>query len=183
MKNYINRIIGIILLIGSTFSCSSDLDFDQANDLKLQPTVVGNFSYFNIAAADFVGDDGSQRNIQFDNQEFDVFRDRNLNSYLQKADFHFEITNTINRAYTLMVLLQDENNQTLDSILFTIPAYTGSNNTITRTEVFENQRLELLKRARKMEFLIAMSPGPALNKNSTGNLILRSSATVYLEIQ
>ena len=183
MKKYLNRLIGFILLIGCSFSCSSDLNFDQANDLKLKPTYVGNFSYFNVPATTFVGNDGSQLDLAFDDQEFDVFRDEYLNDYLQRADFYFEINNTINRAYTLTIVLMTENDEALTTIQFVVPAYTGTPNTITRTEVFENARLGLLKSARKMGFLIAMAPGPALNKNSTGNLILRSNATAYLEIQ
>ncbi|MFA9187652.1 hypothetical protein AAGV33_05315 [Flavobacterium sp. FBOR7N2.3] len=183
MKKYLNRLIGFVLLIGCSFSCSSDLDFDQANDLKLKPTFVGNFSYFDAPATAFVANDGSEYDLAFDNQDFDVFRDKYLNDYLQRADFYFEINNTINRAYTLTIILMTENDEALTTIRFNVPAYSGTPNTITRTEIFENARLDLLKSTRKMGFQIAMAPGPALDKNSTGNLILRSNATAYLEIQ
>lgn len=183
MKKYLNRLIGFILLIGCSFSCSSDLNFDQANDLKLKPTFIGNFSYFNVPATAFVGNDGSQLDLSFDDQEFDVFRDKYLNEYLQRADFYFEINNTINREYTLTIVLLTENDETLTTIKFDVQAYSGATNVLARTEVFENTRLDLLKRTRKMRFQIVMAAGPALNKNSTGNLILRSSATAYLEIR
>lgn len=183
MKNYLHKICCSVLLLVCSFSCSSDLDFNQANDLKLNPVVVGNFSHFDVPATAFVANDGSEYNVATDSQEFDVFRNKYFNSYLQKADFYFEINNTVIRAYTLSVVLMDANNTVLETIKFNVPAYSGSNNVVTRTEIFENTRLNLLKKATKIGFLITMLPGPALDKNSTGSLVLRSSATVYLQIQ
>ena len=52
-----------------------------------------------------------------------------------------------------------------------------------QTESFENTKLDLLKRARRMMFVIRMGAGPALNENSLGSLKLRSSATAYLVIE
>ena len=182
-KNYLLKILCFVLLIGSSFSCSSDLNFDQVNDLKLKPVVVGNFSYFDIPASSFVTDNGSEYNWVYDDEEFDVFRDKYFNSYLQRADFYFEINNTISRAFVLNINLYDENDAILTTIAFNIPAYSGSTNVIKRTEIFENARLDLLKRTRKMSFFMTLVPGAPLNQNSPGNLVLRSSATVYLEIQ
>ncbi|MEN9908177.1 MAG: hypothetical protein RLZZ540_1326 [Bacteroidota bacterium] len=183
MKNYYLNRICLALILMCSLSCTSDLDFNQASDLKLTPVIVGNFSHFDIPAPAFIADDGSEYDLAFDDEEFDVFRDKYLNSYLQRADFYFEINNTINRAFSLTVVLSDANNNPLSTIKFDIPAYSGSTNTVTRTEIFKNARLDLLKRATKIGFLIAKAPGPALNQNSPGSLVLRSSATVYLAIQ
>ena len=183
MKNYLHKICCIVLLIVCSFSCSSDLDFNQANDLKLEPVVVGNFSHFDVPATAFVASDGSEYDLAFDDQEFDVFRDKYLKSYLQKAEFYFEINNSIKRSFEFSIVLMDANDTALETIPFDIPAYSGTSNIITRTEIFENKRLDLLKSAKKIGFVIAMDPGTALDQNSTGSLILRSSATVYLEIQ
>ncbi len=168
-----------------SFSCSSDLDFNQVNDLKIEPVVEGNFSYFDAPATAFVASNGSERLWGYDDQDFDVFRDKYFNSYLQRADFYFEINNTINRAFSLSIVLFDGNDNPLTTIKINVPAYSGSTNVITRTEIFQNTRLDLLKSTRKMRFLVELVPGsgPALNQNSTGNLVLRSSATVYLAIQ
>lgn len=184
MKNcYLIRWVCCALLVVSSYSCSSDLDFNQVNDLKVEPVVVGNLSYFDVPATAFVADDGSEYNWGYDDQEFDVFRDKYFNSYLQRADFNFEINNTVNRAFSLSIVLFDINNTVLTTMRFDVPAYSGSNNIVSRTEIFQNARLELLKKSRKMRFLIELKPGPALNRNSTGSIVLRSGATVYLAIQ
>lgn len=181
MKKYsFNKICYLLLFVGCCFSCSSDLDFNQANDLKLEPVVVGNLSRFSIPANAFLG----ANSVLMNAQDFDVFRDRHLNDYLKKADLHFEIDNTIARNFVLDIDFTDAKDQVLTTIHFDIPAYTGSENTVTQTEIFENAQLSLLKSAEIMKFRIQMPPGSApLVPNSPGNLQLRSSATLYLEIE
>lgn len=181
--NLLNRISKILVFAFLFISCSSDLDFDQVNDLKLEPVFVANLAYFDVAANQFT-DNGSEQQIAFDVQEFDAFRKKFFRDNLVKAEFDFEIENTVNRAFTLNLLLLDDNNQILQTLIFAIPAYSGGSNVIKYpTEVFENQRLELLKQTTKVGFLVRMASGPPINENSSGNLKLRSGATVYLEIE
>ncbi|WP_243416295.1 hypothetical protein [Flavobacterium sp. HTF] len=163
-------------------SCSSDLDFDQVNDLKLKPVVVANLAHFNVPASQLRDDGGTH--IAFDAREFDVFKDKFFTEDLLKAEFDFEIENTIDRAFDLQLLLLNANDETLETISFPVPAYTGSPNVIKYpTEVFENQRLELLKQTVKIGFVLIVATGPPLNEDSTGNIKLKSSATAYLEIE
>ena len=182
MKKY-HKLTLLVSLLLSLFSisCSSDLDYNQVNNFKMKPVIVANLTYFDIAANKFV-DNGIEQKVAFDAQDFDVFRDSFFRDNLKRADFYFEITNTINRDFTLSIVLLDINDQPLYVIPFTIPAYNGTPKTITQTEIFENAKLDLLKKSRRMGFVVAMAPGPALNANSQGSLKLRSSATVYLEI-
>lgn len=183
MKAYlINRFFGIVILTLLTFSCSSDLDFNQVNDLKLEPIIVGNLSYFNIPAKDFV-DNGMERTVSFDAENFDVFRDSFLQNNLKRADFFFEVTNTINRAYFFDLILLDQNDQVLYTIRIDVPASADVPIIIKKTEVFENAKLDLLKATKRMEFLLVMNPGPALTENSLGSIKLRSSATAYLSVE
>lgn len=180
-KNYLHRICLAVVLMCS-FSCSSDLDFDQANDLKSKPVIVGNLSQLQVFASDFIADDGSEKTFVLDDQNFDVFRDKYFTSYLQRADFFFETTNTIGRDYVLQIILLDQNEQRLLTVVLDVPTSTDENNTIKQTEIFENARLDLLKRARTMRFLITMKSAVA-RATGEGSITLRSSATVYLEIQ
>jgi len=184
MKLYfLKRFSTTVLLSVLFFSCSSDLDFDQTNDLKLEPVFVANLAYFDIAANQFV-DNGTEQQIAFDQQNFDIFKEKFFKDNLAKAEFNFEIDNTVNRAFTLNILLLNDNDQILQTITLAIPAYSGTSNVIKYpTEVFENQRLDLLKQSRKLGFVILMAPGPPLTANSTGSLKLRSGATAYMVIE
>ncbi|MEL1255322.1 hypothetical protein AAEO57_16145 [Flavobacterium sp. DGU38] len=172
----------LLVLVFLSFSCSSDLDFDQIDNLKLEPVVVANLTYFNIQAKEFV-DNGNENSIAFDAQDFNPFRNSLMREDLIKAEFNFEITNTINRAYKIDLVLIDAQNNTIETLSFNVPAYSGSTTVLNFTEVFENQRLVNLKRLQKIGFVITMAAGPPLTENSPGNLKLRSAGTLNFDIE
>ncbi|MFE3869389.1 hypothetical protein ACFX5E_15095 [Flavobacterium sp. LS2P90] len=177
-----NRILLLLIISLFSFSCSSDLDFNQANDLKIEPVFISNLAYFDIPAHEFVTN-GVERSIIVDSPTVDVFNDAFLKNHLTRADLSFEIDNTINRAYTLDIILRDKNNQPLYTINFNVPAYTGAANLVTKKEIFENANLDLLKSTTKMTFFIKMLSGSLLNENSVGSIKLRSGVTAYLIVQ
>lgn len=177
----LNNIPKLLLLVFLSFSCSSDLDFNQVDDLKLEPVFVANLTYFDVPANAFV-DNGNEQSVVFDAQDFNPFKNSILRDDLVKVQFDFEITNTIARAYRIDLNLINKNNQTIETLTFNVPAYSGTANTHNFSEVFENQRLTLLKTTAKISFGITMAPGTPLTETSPGNLKLRSGATLYLEI-
>lgn len=174
-----NKFLGIFILSIFSLSCSSDLDFNQVNDLKLEPVLVANLATFDVQANEFVIG-GIEQNVAGDVLNFDVFRDSFLTDTLTRADFFFEIDNTINRAYKVNLYLLDANNNPLYTIPFDIPANTVG---ITKTEIFQNTKLDILKKTIKIGFVITMYPGPALSESSLGSLKLRSSATLYFVVE
>jgi len=181
MKSAFYKVIKIVILSLLFSSCSSDLDFGQIDDLKLEPAFVANLAYFDIPANKLIDDGGNQ--VVDDSRGFDVFKDKFFNDHLRKAEFNFEIENTIDRAFVVSLQLLDANDQVLQTLIFPVPAYRGTANVIKfPTEVFENQRLDLLKKTVKIGFKIAISQGTPLNSQSLGNLKLKSSATAYLII-
>lgn len=180
--NLINRISIILFLSVLFISCSSDLDFNQVKDLKLEPVFVANLAYFDVPATQLANSGGGQ--VIFDEQEFDAFKDKFFRDNLKKAEFDFEINNTIIRAFTVDMVLLDASGKILETDSYSIPAYSGTTNIIKYpTEVFENQRLDLLKKTVKIAFFVRMAPGPALDQNSTGSLKFRSGGTVYMVIE
>ncbi|MFD2938694.1 hypothetical protein [Flavobacterium notoginsengisoli] len=182
IPNSKRSLLSTILCAFLFFSCSSELDFDQIKDLKLEPVVVANLAYFDIPANQLIDDGGT--NIVYDVRNFTVFRDKFFNERLKKAEFDFEIENTIERTFALNMLLMNDQNEILQTISFTVPAYTGSSNVIKYpTEVFENERLDLLKQTTKIGFVVLIAAGDPLNSQSLGSLKLRSSATAYLVIE
>jgi len=177
------RIFKFLSLAFLFSSCASDLDIDQINNIKLEPVFVANLAFFDVPANKFI-DDGSAQEIAVDVQPFKVFKENFFKDNLVKAELNFEIENTINRSFSIDFVLYDKNDDIVETITFEVPAYTGSPNVIKfPTEVFEQERLALLKKTVKIGFTVRIAAGPALNENSVGNLKLRSSATAYMEIE
>lgn len=100
-----------------------------------------------------------------------------------KAEFDFEIENTINRGFEVDLILLDANNAPLETIPLNVPTYTGGSNIIKYpTEVFEGERLVRLKKSVKIAFVVRVVPGSGTGTIS-GNLKLKSGAIVYMKIQ
>jgi hypothetical protein len=177
-----NRIFGIVILTLLSFSCSSPLDFSQLSDLKIEPVYVGNLSYFDIPAKDFV-DNGVEQDVSFDAQGFQVFRDDFFRKNLKKVDFIFEIINSIKRAYSFDIIFLNQDFEPVYTIAFAIPASNGGSTVTQKTEVFEGATLDVLKTSEVMAFVLQMTAGPALSEDSLGSLKLRSSAIVYLAVE
>jgi hypothetical protein len=178
MKNFFS----IVILCFFSISCSSDLDFSQTDDLVLTPVVVANFVSFDIQASQFVFN-GVELSVAEGELNFDAFQDAYFNESLVRADFYFEINNTIARDYDINLYLLDSSDAVLYTITFTVPAYTGTENLVTKTEIFEDSNLELLKNTSKIAFDITMQSGTTLTEDSEGSITMRSNATVYLEVQ
>jgi hypothetical protein len=176
------KFLAIISLSILSFSCSSDLDFDQVYDVKLEPVVVANLASFDFPANQFVSG-GLEQTVSGDLLDFNIFKDSYFNKSLVRTDFFFEFNNTINRGYIINLYFLDANNTPVYTIPFDVPAYSGVQNLVAKTEIFENAKLDLLKTTTKIAFVITMLPGPGLDENSLGSLKLRSSATVYLVLE
>jgi hypothetical protein len=174
-----NKFIEIFILSIFFLSCSSNLDFNQVNDLKLQPVVVANLASFDVKANQFVVG-GVEQPVTGDVMDFNVFNNSSFNNSLIRTDMFFEFNNTINRAFNINLYFLDANNAKLYTIPITVPAYTGAPNLVTKTEIFENTNLDLLKQTKKVAFVVALLPGTALTDSSLGSLKMRSSATIYL---
>jgi len=177
-----NKIFGIFILSLLFLSCSSDLDFDQANDLKLEPILVANLASFDIPANQFVIG-GVEQPFVGDVMNFKFFNDPDFTNNISQTDLFFEFNNTINRAHQINLYFLDVNDSRLYTIPISVPAYTGVTNVVSKTEIFDKAKLDLLKKTTKIAFVIAMFPGIPLTESSLGSLKLRSSATIYFAAQ
>ena len=157
------------------------MDFNQGNNLVLEPVIVANLAAFDMPAHQFVA--GGIEQLQFvDVPNYDLFKDTFFKNNLIKVEFFFEINNTINRDYVIDLVLLDANDFPLHSISIPVSAYTGVGKIVTKTEPFESN-LAVLTSTRRMSFTITMLQGPALSEASLGSLKLRSSSTGYFSIK
>ena len=181
MKGFFLKYMVLGISILSVLSCLSDLDLNQGNDLALEPVIVANLAAFDMPANQFVAGEIEQPQFM-DVPNYDLFKDTFFKNNLLKVEFFFEINNTINRDFFIDLVLLDANDFPLHSISIPVPAYTGVEKLITKTELFESN-LAVLTSTRKMAFTITMLSGPVLSESSLGSLKLRSSTTGYFSIK
>jgi hypothetical protein len=173
------KVLGLILF---SSSCASDLDYNQVNDIKLEPVIISNLAYFDVKANQFLNA-GVEQSVIFHVSTINIFNEKFFNDKLKKVELFFEISNTINRGYSIDLVFLNRNNQPVHSINFIIPTYSGVENKGTKTEIFENSQLDLLKRTTKISFTLRMLPGAPLTASSSGSLKLRSGITAYFIVE
>jgi hypothetical protein len=177
-----SQFIVLLFSVLFLFSCSSDLDFNQTKNVRLEPTYVANLVYFDIPASEFVTN-GIETPQFTDRSTVDIFNNTFFVNDLVKVDLDFEINNTIARAYILDVKLFNSSGIQLDNISIAVPAYSGAASVITQKEIFQGTRLTTLKNTTRIEMALRMASGTALTESSTGTVKMRSGVTAYFVIQ
>jgi len=166
------------------FSCTEEIDFNQINDVSLKPVVAIDLIFFNAPATQFYVD-GTELSTVRDSVIIDLFNRNFVVDNLVKAEFVFEITNSINRAFSVKIDFLDSENQLKHT--FTINGAASPTNSeieTMHTEVFENDLLKALKASNKIKLTIqALSGGSPLNDNTPGNIELKSKGIFYLNIE
>lgn len=178
--NFITNSIGYLILFISFISCSSELDFDQVDDLKLEPVVVTNLSYFDLDASKFPVSIGSSSDTLDVEQDFSPFESTFLRKNLNEIVLDFEVENTIPRDFSIDLVFLDKDNIPIHTVTIDVLAYIGTPVLIKQNESLEGKELEDLQQMAQVGFRIKMKAGLPF---SSGHLKLRSGATLYLEIE
>jgi hypothetical protein len=180
--SFYKRIIGILLLFLS-FSCSSDLDFEQTDQLNVQPVFTTNLAYFPLEANQFVINGVEQSTFSY-SANVDFFDTAFVKEDMVRAELYFRVKNTINRAYTYTITFLDANSTPIHTINMDIPAYNGTEIVVEHTEIFDSSNIDILKNTKSILFSFIMNPaGPPLTATSSGRVELSSSITAYFDVQ
>ncbi|MEP3837986.1 MAG: hypothetical protein ABJM36_10070 [Algibacter sp.] len=165
------------------WSCTEDIDLTQAEELELSPVIENSLLFFDAPASKFfVG--GMEVNESSDFIETDIFNNSFNRSHVIKAEFVFEVINSINRGYGLQVDFLDELDRLVHSFSFEASASSDNSEAYTKyTEVFEGNTLNALKNTAKLSFTLTMKPGEEVNENTPGRINMKSKSVFYFNIK
>lgn len=167
------------------FSCTKEVDFDKANNLVLEPVVESSFIFLDESVNAFL-DNGLEIEIEPDFIEIDFFNNAFIKKSLIKAEFVFETQNTVNRAFELQIDFYDVIGSEFPSNTIIVTENASSTNSdveTIHTEVFEGDALERLKNTKIAFFSIRMLPGGAIDNTTMGQIIVKSKAVMYFNIE
>ncbi len=173
---------GLSILLLFTSSCTEPTDFSQSEDLELLPVVETSLIFFEEDAPAFIpptGDDFSA----FDTIETGIFNDEFVRDNLIRADFVFDIENSINRDFRLTVTFADALGMPLEIFFIEVPASTGNQNEpLNIIQTYEGEALDRVKQSLLLQFELELLSGETLTEDSPGTLSLRSSGIFSLMI-
>ena len=174
----------VLLLFPIIFiSCVNDVDFDQAENLQINPVVEANAFYFAISSNQFVDNNGMAINTIQDSSEMKLFNDEFIKDNVKKIELLYEFTNAVDRSFTANLVFKDAADATVHNM--TVPVQPGNSiNPVitTHTETFETTTLDALKQAVKVDFSVVVGNGTNPVPANITALKLRSKATIYLTV-
>jgi len=174
-------VLGIIII-----SCTKDVDFNQADRIVFSPVVVSSLIFFNESPSRFI-DNGVEITTVTDSiKDISVLSDQFLVDNLIKAEFLFETTNSINRAFQVSVEFYNDTFELQESFSFTaLESPLNEELVLNHTIIFEGDSLDALKTTTQIVLTLTLLPsgdGSVLDEDSLGEIRLRSIVTFYLVI-
>jgi hypothetical protein len=172
MKYYI-----IIILIGLlSFSCVGDLDFDQADDIFIEPVVLVSLIHFNADGIDFPG--SVDQEVFNDESEVHFFDSDFAEESITRVIIDYDMENTFDRDFSIAYNFLDNNDVIIHTTLLIIPA----NSHPLESDIFEeNINLRDLLRTDKIAIEVIMEAGAPLNNDEFFHF--KSAAKVFLHIE
>jgi len=163
-------------------ACSSNLDFDQAKQLDIQPVFEGDILYFDLHDVNLTDQSGNFRNVIKDTVDFGIFEDGKVRDGFVKADIEVAYNNTFNRHFTTIYYFIDDNDQPVESGQFDIAAADANNPEINGDVIFRFDKTSNpdFVNFRKIVLEIMISPDTLPVENKT--LHVQTKGTFYTNL-
>lgn len=181
-KTFFTYLGVFILILGSVFGCTKPIDLDQAKDLVITPVMETSLIFINQTPSDFLDANGNVVPL-IDFIEVEFFSDEFIVENVVKADFVYEITNSIDRNFAIRI--EFLNASGIIEHTTQIPVMASTNNldvTSSITEEFQGNALLALKNTAEMRFYLVMVPNSPIAINAPGRIALKSKAVFYFDI-
>jgi len=180
MKNFKRLNIIVMLILFALVSCvkQNNIDFTQTSNLTFNKEIKSAFISFKIDSSDVKGINllpmGPAINFE---TPFNIFNNTEFEKHLQEADFHFEIENTYDRDFKLVINFLDINKNTTYS---STPIIVNKNATTIKD--IKIKRADVLKLVQSINanIIISIQNITSTNSNPSAFLNLKSSAILYL---
>ena len=177
-------ITGIILLLLGGVSCVKDVDFDQADDVKVEPVYELDFVYAKIRTPKFTNPiDDTFAKVLRDTLQ-DEFFSGDIGDKLLKAELFVSLENSIPVGFDAELQFLDGNNAIIpistSPIIISVPSGgIGGSRTSERTYDITLDDLEALKSAQKLASAVTIEGN---DNDLGGELILQSKAIYYTSL-
>jgi len=180
--SFFKKIILIATLGYCLFSCSSDLDFEQAKTFNEQPVFTTNLAYIKESASDFISN-GTESALLSYISNVDFLNTSFVEEDLIKTELYFRIKNTIHRSFVFNIAFKDSNGLPIYNIRMDVPAANRTEIVVEKTEIFTAANMDILKSTTQMNFSILMLSGTPITDTTPGRIEVSSSITAYFDIE
>jgi hypothetical protein len=173
------HLLGLLILPVLFHACIKDTDFNQAEQIALEPVVELDLVYFTLDATNFF--DPVTQTDTFtvsDTTEIRFLNESGIQEALKRADFYFKFTNSIPRDFFAEFEFLDPQNQlTYQTQTQVLQGSVASPIVTEFVEIVQGDDILQLTQANKVVIKITI---PSSAQNLEGALNLQSKATYYV---
>lgn len=150
-----------------------DVDFDQAEDIRLKPDLQVDLLIFDVEDPDFTEpNSGLPRTIIKDTVRLEFLDDDYIQNDLSKVEFRFRYTNTFSNSFSSRIYFLSETNVLQHQVNFTIAGGDKTAPVITEKLDFTGENdIDRIRRTIKMVVEIEVLSG---GQPENGNLLFQS---------
>lgn len=178
MKKIKRLLLYVILVLYGT-SCIDNVDFNQVEDLSVEPAFITTLAYFTLNQNNFIFN-GIEINTVTDISDFKVLNNAAARESLKRIVFDFAINNQFDRDFNITIDFLDKTNTVVHNLApLTIKAYDNNFSEQRAIAVTNNQQF---LSATKVSIKLQMYTGIPFNPNDVKTLDFKSAATVYLKL-
>lgn len=180
MKRILKNLVVIPLIYLLCFSCTEEIDFDEANQIKLTPELELDLAFFTLDADEIEDNpEGSFEvvknitDVEFPSSSFP--RDN-----IKKAQLFFKFINTLPRNFLIKVKFLKPDNSLAYQFNASVPSGSKRNPIIkTEIDLLNASKIRELFRATQIETTFVVNGTSDLDL--IGSLIMQSKGTFFLE--
>lgn len=175
----------LLLVVGTFFlnsSCSEEQDFNQLDDLAIEPVVASSIFYFE-SDEELINQVGAGA-FYSEVFTFEAFAEDFIASRLVDGVLTYEIENTTSKSINLEIEFLDENDNVLDTETFNIQAEPAPVTEIQVSYGPGGKSLDILTNTRKVRVNATnLGDGSSTSSQEEPRIILRSSAAFRVRVR
>lgn len=160
-------------------SCVQDVDFNQTQDIRLDPSLTLDLLNFNLNSEQLKQSDSLPLTMLEDELELNIMND-DITDDIKRAEFSFLFSNTFEHSFRNTLYFVSDNGAFRYKISFVIPPGTKEEpQVVDYTEIIQGPSLLQLKMATRLKIELELQQEES--HNLEGELALRSKANYKFE--
>jgi hypothetical protein len=173
----------LILIFILLTSCVKDVDFDQSDDVSIQPKYVISLVHFNLDQHKFIDNIGNELHFISEDSSAPINTSTIVNKNLTKAEIQFKTSNSFNRTFIVYIKMFD----TAGNATFNFNPITLFPNTSNKiqTQIIQGADINNFARSNSLKMEVVLLPssdGSIVDVNIQKSINVQVSGLFYLNL-
>ena len=176
-------LFGVLFLCFSFVSCIDEQDFNQTDDIIIEPTVEASIFYFETTE-DLINSNPDPAGFYTNDFNFDAFSEDYISDNVLECTITYQLENTTSKPVSVIIELIDDGGNVLDTTVLNIAAESATTTDLDVLYGGTGKPLDIIRNTSALR-LSAQNLGDnsSVSSNADPKLIFRSSAKLKIGVR